>query len=66
MKVYIVHEAFYPEHYTLGVYSTREKALARVEEAAEYGDLTYNEEADHWEGDEGDVVVMIEEAEVDV
>lgn len=65
MKVYIVHQTIYPDHYTLGVFSTKEKAIACAEEVAEYGDLTWIEDQDCYESDGGDVVVEIEEVEVD-
>ena len=66
MKVYIVHETVYPDHYTLGVFSTKEKALERAHEVAEYADLTWDEVMGCFENEEGDRLVEIEEAEVDV
>jgi hypothetical protein len=66
MKVYIVHETVYPDHYTLGVFSTKEKALECALEVAEYAELTLVEDCDDcFENEEGDRVVEIEEVEVD-
>ena len=49
MKVYIVHECNYnySSHYILGVYSSREKAVAALME--EFDDLIYDERDEEWE-----------------